>query len=254
MSPINASTQQRPDTLPPVLLHGWGFTPEVWQPLLQILANGTASGATVLTPALPATGQLMDDLDQLAASLPARIHLAGWSLGGEIALAYAQKFPERVASLTLIASTPCFLQKSDWMAAQPASLLDDFSQRLADDPVALLKRFSMLIRHGDPAAARNRVLADTLQAAAEPDATRLKQGLSLLGSLDLRSVMAQRLGVPLQLIHGTADAVVPIDAAMAMQKSSSAILHVLPDASHALPLTHAPALAQHLQCFWRNLS
>lgn len=247
MTRVASSTHPPPASLPPVLLHGWGFTPQIWQPLMSALD----AVPPALTPALPFTGHLAEDLDQLAASLPECVHLAGWSLGGELALAYARQFPARVASLTLIASTPCFIQKTDWPAAQPASLLDDFSQRLADNPTALLKRFSMLIRHGDSEAVKNRALTDTLQAAAEADATRLQHGLTLLGSLDLRDIMTQPLAIPLQLIHGEADAVIPVDAAIALQSSMAAILHVLPGASHALPLTHAPALAQHLQTFWQ---
>lgn len=247
MTRVASSTHPPSASLPPVLLHGWGFTPQVWRPLMTALGDASP----VLAPALPFTGQLAVDLDQLAASLPERVHLAGWSLGGEIALAYARQFPARVASLTLIASTPCFIQKTDWPAAQPASLLDDFSQRLADNPAALLKRFSMLIRHGDSEAAKNRALADTLHAAAETDTTRLQHGLSLLGSLDLRDLTMEAFAVPLQLIHGEADAVIPLDAAIALQSLMAAILHVLPDASHALPQTHATALAQHLQTFWQ---
>ena len=250
MTHIDSSTHQPPAALPPVLLHGWGFTPQVWQPLMSALGDVFP----VLTPALPFTGDLAKDLEALATTLPPRVHLAGWSLGGEIALAYARRYPDRVASLTLIASTPCFLQQTDWTTGQPASLLDDFSQRLVDNPAALLKRFAMLIRHGDPEAAKNRAMTDTLQAAAETDTTRLKHGLALLGSIDLREVMREAFAVPLQLIHGQADAVIPVDASLALQSSMAAKMHVLPGASHAIPLSHAPTLAQHLQTFWQACS
>lgn len=255
MTHLESSSRQPPVALPPVLLHGWGFTPRVWQPLMNVLDDAFP----VLTPALPFTGHLAEDLDQLATTLPPRVHLAGWSLGGEIALAYARRYPDRVASLTLIASTPCFLQQTDWTTGQPASLLDDFSQRLVDNPAALLKRFAMLIRHGDPEAAKNRGMADTLQAAAETDTTRLKYGLALLGSIDLREVMSEAFAVPLQLIHGEADAVIPIGAAIALHTSlastrPSTRLHILTGASHAIPLSHAPTLAQHLQTFWQAWS
>lgn len=250
MTHIESSTRQPPAALPPVLLHGWGFTPQVWQPLMSVLDDVSP----LLTPALPFTGDLAKDLEALATTLPPRVHLAGWSLGGEIALAYARRYPDRVASLTLIASTPCFLQQTDWTTGQPASLLDDFSQRLVDNPAALLKRFAMLIRHGDPEAAKNRAMTDTLQAAAETDTTRLKHGLALLGSIDLREVMREAFAVPLQLIHGQADAVIPVDASLTLQSSMAAKLHVLPGASHAIPLSHAPTLAQHLQTFWQTWS
>ncbi len=241
--------------LPCVLLHGWGFTPQVWQPLLDELGGANTSGTEtreILTPPLPLTGTLEQDMDELAATLPPQVHLTGWSLGGEVALAYAQRFPDRVASLTLISSTPCFTQQPGWSCGQPFSLLDDFAQRLADNPAALLKRFGMLIRHGDADAAKNRTLAETLQRMAETAQVRLEHGLTLLRSIDLRTTQPVRLPMPVQLIHGEADAVVPLAAAISVAATQHALCHTLPAASHALPLTHATLLSEHLWTFWCN--
>jgi pimeloyl-[acyl-carrier protein] methyl ester esterase len=239
-------------SIPRVLLHGWGFTPQVWQPLLKTLSDSGAmhDDPEILTPPLPLSCSLEQDLGQLAQTLPKRAHLVGWSLGGEIALAYALHFPERVASLTLIASTPCFSQQNAWPCGQPLSLLDDFAQRLAENPVALLKRFSMLIRHGDNHAAKDRALSDSLKDITETAHARLVNGLSLLRSIDLRDLLTTAPDVSMQLIHGDADAVVPIAAAIQLSAATNATYHTLTAGSHALPLTHPKTLAHQLQNFW----
>lgn len=233
---------------PIVLLHGWGFLPDIWSPVVNALRQRGVV-APILTPALP----LSDNLSQVSAieslfnSLPETAHLVGWSLGGELALAYTRCFPERVCSLTLISSTPCFMHREDWTLGQPVSLLDDFDQRLKDNPAALLKRFSTLIRHGDPAASRDKSLTENMQACADTDAERLATGLTFLRTLDLREACHKDEDQPpVTLIHGEADSVVPLAAAQWLAQELKGQLIRIEAASHALPLTHADQIAETL--------
>lgn len=230
---------------PIVLLHGWGFTHEVWQPVVEALTEAGVPVDCILTPALPLDDahNPVQSIQSLAAALPERTHLVGWSLGGEFALALAAAYPDRVASLTLISSTPCFMNCADWSLGQPESLLDDFDHRLAENPVALTKRFGTLIRHGDAEAARDRQLGDALMQCAETSTARLANGLKRLRDLDLRqSTIPDSL--PVTVIHGSADAVVLPGAAAWLQQRHHARFVLLEGGSHALPLTHVREIAQ----------
>lgn len=233
---------------PIVLLHGWGFLPGIWTDVQdQLQQRGCALPIT--TPGLPLSGHIsqLTAIESLYDTLPETTHLVGWSLGGELALAYALCFPERVQSLTLISSTPCFMNRPDWTLGQPADLLDDFDQRLAESPAGLLKRFSSLIRHGDSAAVRNRSLAEVLQTQAETDADRLASGLRFLRTIDLRGACTSQENLPTTtLIHGTADSIVPLAAAQWLADNTNATLNTIDQASHALPFTHADQIAEML--------
>lgn len=240
--------------IPLVLLHGWGFTPAVWQLVADAVQQQGITLDRIRTPALPLTTSATSTdgfqvvLNALHQQLPEPAHLIGWSLGGELALALALRFPDQVASLTLISSTPCFMNQDTWTAGQPPSLLDDFAERLSADPSALLKRFSMLIRHGDVLAARDRTLSDKLQDLYDNDPERLATGLRLLREIDLRATAAQ-LKVPMQLIHGTNDAVTLPTAAEWLQMQNNATRYMIAEASHALPLTHPQQVAAQLIAF-----
>lgn len=233
---------------PIVLFHGWGFLPGVWTPLVNQLRQRGVT-APIETPALPLNGHIsqLTAIETLFDTLPDPAHLIGWSLGGELALAYALCFPERVASLTLISSTPCFMNRPDWALGQPATLLDDFDQRLAESPAALLKRFASLIRHGDSAAMRNRSLSETLQNESDLDPERLNSGLRFLRTIDLRGACSTQSERPaITIIHGSADGVVPLAAAEWLSGEMGATLTTIDQASHALPLTHTDQIADIL--------
>lgn len=232
---------------PLVLLHGWGFTPPIWQPVVDALIEQGIDRHKIHMPSLPLIngGGLEETLVALSQQLPQHAHIAGWSLGGEIALGFAHRFPEKVASITLISSTPSFLIRDDWAAGQPEALQDDFEHRLSDNPTALLKRFGTLIRHGDTDASRNRALGECLLKLSEQDTLRLASGLALLRTIDLRQICTT-IETPLSLIHGVHDAVVPFAAAQWLQKQCGANLYRIDNGSHALPFTHARFIAKQL--------
>lgn len=96
-----------------VLLHGFGETGSVWDQQLPFLAKHYS----VLVPDLPGSGasDAIDDMSMegLAACMAALVQdhtpekhcLIGHSMGGYIALAYAEKFEDRLSGLGLFHST-----------------------------------------------------------------------------------------------------------------------------------------------------
>src|SRR6266850_7280848 len=178
-----------------VLLHGWGMNAEVWKDLAAQLAPRYRVHAC----ALPGYGAspvcspytLGAIAGVLARAAPARCQVVGWSLGGLVALAWAQAAPQQAVRLALIGATPCFAQRADWPQAVEGKVLTGFSRALATDRTGTLQRFVSLQARGDD---RAREVAHTLRAAlaasGEPEAAALEGGLEILVKTDVRKELA----------------------------------------------------------------
>lgn len=210
-------------SLPLVLLHGWGLTPAVWQPL----TRGLPAALAVRTPALPGHAGAAEACapgldawaDALLAQLPDACTLCGWSLGGLIALHLAARHPARVARLILIGTTPRFVSCAEagddgaWPHGLDAAVADGFVERFIHDPAPTMQRFIALQTLGD----RHRRAVTTALSACLSDSRHdrdnaLAHGLQVLTSSDLRPSIA-RIAQPTLLLHGGGDALMPVGAA-----------------------------------------
>jgi len=96
-----------------VLLHGFAGQPEMWDPVLRKLAVDVDAYCPVLpghgrVPLIPRAGSFLNVVDFLAEELRPRapMSLAGYSLGGRLALALALRHPSLVRSALLIGAHP----------------------------------------------------------------------------------------------------------------------------------------------------
>jgi 3-oxoadipate enol-lactonase len=92
-------------SLPKVFLHGHSLDPRMWQPQVAAFAGCHAPTLRGYGKQTAPTTEFSFCADLAASPLPARFHLVGLSLGGNIALEFALKHPERVASLALLDSS-----------------------------------------------------------------------------------------------------------------------------------------------------
>jgi len=105
-----------------VLIHGWSMHSGVWQGLLQLLSTKYRCHLVDL-PGHGKTVWRENDFDlsqllpSLSAQLPEKAVYLGWSLGGMIALAMANRYPNKVSKLIMLASTPSFVQQEGWPCA-----------------------------------------------------------------------------------------------------------------------------------------
>ncbi|MDP1538272.1 MAG: pimeloyl-ACP methyl ester esterase BioH [Burkholderiales bacterium] len=196
-----------------VLLHGWGTHGGVWNDL----ATRLGDDVSVITPDLPGHGAMpvlapytIEHLvDQLAAVMPAQCAVAGWSLGGQLALAWAQRHPQQVTRLILMATTPRFVSAPDWPHGMAAAVFNTFAAALAGDAAAALRRFLLLQTQGD---AQGRAVARRLEVALAvrplPGAEVLTQTLRWLQMTDLRALLPA-IGQPVLIVHGDRDRITP---------------------------------------------
>ncbi len=221
------------DATPVVLVHGFGADLNSWMFTQPMLAEGRRAIALDL-PGHGGSTKALDGADEssfaavidrsLAALGIERCHLVGHSMGGGIALAFAAWQPERVASLTLIASAQLGREiNADFITG----FVRAQRRREAQEVLALLAH--------DPALVSRAMVEDLLRykrldgvaAALETIAAEwFPGGIQRVGNAEL----AANLRVPVQLIWGRDDRIIPLAHAEAL--AGKRPVHIIDDAGH----------------------
>ena len=231
-----------------VLLHGFTQTGAAWEP---VAARLRAAGREVLAPDLRGHGEAAGvrpvDLPAVLADLDELVDdalLAGYSMGGRLALAYAVARPKRVRHLVLIGASPG-LRRADERAARRAA--DEcMARRIERDGVRAFARewAALPLWAGQPeavaAAAQRQRLAQTKEGLA---AALRGLGTGALPSLWDR---LDTLATPVTLIVGERDAKFRAVATEMAPKLPDARVRVVEGSGHAVHLEAPEQLADEL--------
>ncbi|HVO90930.1 MAG TPA: pimeloyl-ACP methyl ester esterase BioH [Casimicrobiaceae bacterium] len=234
---------------PLVLLHGFAMHGGLFAPVLTQLA----ATRRVHVADLPGHGYsappreytldaMVDAIDDAVRDIDQPLDVAGWSLGGLVAQAWALRHPRRFRRIVLIASTPRFVSGSDWPHAMARETLERFGDELRVAYEPTLKRFLTLQVQGSD---QGRAILSTLRARlferGRPTPEALDGTLQLLEAIDLRGEAA-RIRHPSLVVCGDRDALVPSSAgtwlARALPHGSSAIIE---GAAHVPFVSHRDA-------------
>lgn len=223
---------------PLVLIHGFPFDHTIWGDVVPFLENefdlilpdlrGFGESTTVDSP------YSMTDMAEDVASLLDKLgiektSLAGHSMGGYVALAFARKYPERVNSLALVASqaandTPERKEGRYKTAAEVIGkgvgvVAEAMIEKLTASPKVRSLITPIMVRQGIPG------VVGALNAMAGRD-----DSSAFLASFNHRIV----------LVHGDADQLIPIDRANEIKAiSHTTFLIPLPGVGH-MPMLEMP--------------
>lgn len=178
------------NSIPLLALHGWGMNASVWNsvesylpdgmPLIGVDLPGYGGNEVLLGMTIEST------VHWLARQFNGKCHLLGWSMGGLVAQAFCHHYPDRVKSITLVASTPCFIQHPGWECALDASVLEQFSEQLKENQKATIRRFIALQFMGESGTAKvQKQLRESVMSQALALET-LDLGLTWLMQCDYR--------------------------------------------------------------------
>jgi 3-oxoadipate enol-lactonase len=225
---------------PLVLLHGYPLDHSIWESVAALLVNdfdlilpdlrgfgesGSPGANTTMADYAADVAGLLDHLGIQKAAI------AGHSMGGYVALAFAGAFPGRVLGLGLISSqtladppekrTSRYQEAKQVMAQGVKDVAEGMSVKLTED-VRLQGKLKELILLQRPKG-----LAGALRAMADrPDTTRMLAGFNS----------------PLVLVHGLADGLIPVERA---QNVKAAVPHAhlteFINVGH-MPMLEAPQL------------
>jgi pyruvate dehydrogenase E2 component (dihydrolipoamide acetyltransferase) len=219
--------------VPVLLLHGFGADLNSWMFTQPVLAEGRRTIALDLPGHGGSSKDVgVGDVDSLTGTVEAalavlgieRVHLVGHSMGGAVAATLALRRPERVATLTLIASAGLGQEIN-------SAFIDGFVRAGRRKDTEAVLRFLV----HDPALVSRTMVEDVLRYKridGVPAALETIGRAWFAGGwqrLDLLAAVTG-LAMPVQLIWGRDDQIIPVMHAEAL--ASQVPVHILEGAGH----------------------
>lgn len=243
-----------------LLLHGFPQDSALW--------HGTAAAlsdvADVITPelrgfgddrrALPAAMTMEAYADDIKAVLDARgidrVVLGGLSMGGYVALAFAERWPGRLAGL-LLCNTRATADTAEGKAAREETARNAFDKGVPVIARGMLpKLLSERTKREHPAVAAQ---VEAMMARQRPEAVAAAaRGMALRPD---RTPMLAAITAPTLIVTGDQDELMPLPTSAAMHQSiPGSELVVLPDVGHLSPVEAPEAFQAAVRRFITWLS
>jgi pimeloyl-ACP methyl ester carboxylesterase len=254
---LSAGPADAPETL--VFLHGWGGSKELWWRALTDLAathrvfalDLPGTGGTPLPPRI----RTMADFSHWVRDVCRRLDLpsvtlVGHSLGGNLAARVALDAPALARRLVLVdaALEPHYLPVRSWWPLSPRHGLTALRLlRWSSLPLAALGRRVPHAHAGGELRSFARRAAYYVRTNTDP---ALQTQLAALMGSHLAPERLAALRMPLLIVHGAHDAMVPVARARALAAAMpQARLMIFPRALHVPMDTDPPAFSRALREF-----
>lgn len=211
-----------------VLLHGWCMSSVVWRLQLESLSDRFR----VIAPDLAGHGRSVQSADgydfaRFADDLVALFRhldltdavLAGWSLGGQVALQAFGQLRDRLAGLALISATPRFTATEDFPWGLAPVEVDGMALKLRRNAARALEGFTARMfspgELDDPV--QSAMIRDLLAAVPIPETAVALQSLQSLAKADMRHLLPE-IDCPAVIINGDRDLVCLPDASAFLER------------------------------------
>ena len=228
-----------------IFITGWGHTADSLAGLRDAL-HMTGSATLLAPPDLDSDGLSTGSaklLDRLQAHGEPTL-IVGWSMGAIIALEAATRPPANLQALVLLAPTARFCADAAYRFGVRDLVLRRMIARLGSHPQETLREFLCNAAHPEPLTGA--LLADAVQAGLSIPVPILKRGLDYLRLTDLRDRLPH-VRVPVLIIHGADDGIVPQGASETIAARLSTVTRaIIPGAGHMLPRFHLDTLRAHI--------
>jgi 3-oxoadipate enol-lactonase len=231
-----------------VLVHSLAMDREFWRPVAQrldaavLLYDCTGHGESE-KPAGPYTLEgFADDLARLLNYLGWDTALvAGASMGGCIALAFAGKYPQRVSALGLVDTTA-------WYGPDAPRQWEERAQKALDGGLKALVDFQVTRWFSDAfRVAQPQVVSQCVAVFLKNDVRAYAATCRMLGAADLRPVLP-RIHAPTAVLVGEEDYATPLTMAEHLHRNiEGSTLTVLKNARHLTPLERPAEVAAQLE-------
>ncbi len=250
---------------PVVLIHGWPLSGASWEKQVPVLLK---AGYRVISydrrgfgnSSKPSSGYDYDtfseDLNKLMMKLDLyNVTLIGFSMGGGEVARYLGKYgSKRVEKAVFLSSVPPFLLKTaDNLSGLDKSVFDGMLKAITADRLAFLSGFFSNFYNVD--ILKGKKVSDEVVRLS----WNIGAGASPIGTLDCVSAFwltdfredLKRIDVPVLVVHGDADRILPIDATgRRLHEAIKGSRYVeIKDGPHGIIWTHAEEVNRSLLAF-----
>jgi len=245
-----------------ILISGWAHDSSAMEYLRKCLKN-TADVSAVSTGDLwsaktqiRAPSSYAQNLAKLIEKSGSQVFIAGWSLGGIIALETAAYRPDLVAGLILISSTAKFITGENWTSGVPPGALRAMTAMLKHNPRGVFRTFFKNVAL--PLEENEEAMTLRIEKACAINPLELSAGLEYLSKADLRNEAA-KLNIPALILHGQHDAIIPVEAGLALKSLlPNSEIRVYENCGHGLPWQNPNAITEDIkgvleECQNRNI-
>ncbi len=241
-----------------LLIHGWAMNSGVWTDIAMALAQdyplklicavdlpGYGHSAEC-SPAQYSSVALAKMIEPLCSGK--RTTLIGWSMGGLIAIDLLSRKKSLFDQLILVSSSPCFIKKDDWHTAVEANVFTNFAQSLSQDHQVTIKRFLAIQAMGSRTAREDiKTIQKQLLLRGDADIKALQSGLQLLLNEDKRSQLKSIDTIPITLIGGNRDTLIPMQGLEQLAEQENITLFSILGAGHSSFISHLEEFKQILK-------
>lgn len=243
---------------PVLFLHGMGSTASIWLPQLEYFGSYRPAVAWTMpgyagSPHLPVLGwdALADALCRLLdVQAFEAAHIVGHSIGGMVAQAFYQRYPSRVKSLVLSASSAAFGSRDEAWAASFLRQRTEALAPYASFAEALPALLGGLMGADTPPAMR----ALAILSGSGIEQSRYLEAMRLLVTFDQRDAFAD-IAVPMLLLAGELDTQAPPKGMERLALTNEyARCQVLPKVAHMANIEAADLFNEAVQQFLTELA
>jgi pimeloyl-[acyl-carrier protein] methyl ester esterase len=251
-----------------ILISGWAHDSSAMEDLRKCLVSAVDVSST-------STGNLWSaetetcsqssyaqNLGKMIEKTGSRAFIAGWSLGGMIALETAAYWPDLIAGLILISSTAKFRADQNWAWGVSGGALRAMTSMLKHNPRGVFATFFKNVAHtfeekvqrigtktesrGALWRRREETIALKIEKACAMNPLELSAGLEYLSEKDLRNE-ATKVNIPALILHGKQDAIIPVEAGLALKSLFPVSqIRVYENCGHGLPWQNPQTAAEDI--------
>ncbi len=205
------------------LVSGWAATGAVWKPVLKNLSDKLDIEPVDWREAIDG------ELDRRIAENTERCIVAGWSMGGQIALRAAALNPGKIAGLFLVSSMCCLVERGGRPGVS-RDVPEKIKVMLERNRKVYLRAFFAQCLYPEK---DTRIIADLLEESDSITMESLMSGLEYMSDTDA----GLTLEIPLMIVHGRDDKVIPPECSeYIMRNTSLSRAAYIENAGHLLPL------------------